>query len=94
MWQTLETKARFIQQVMTGHSAVRSAEDLEGGALTYAEIKAVASGNPAVIEKVRIDTESRKLDQLRAPHLNQQHNIRWQPRHLPSRVLKNQHRRG
>ncbi len=48
MWQTLETKARFIQQVMSGHTAVRSAEDLEGGALTYAEIKAIASGNPAV----------------------------------------------
>jgi hypothetical protein len=38
-WQTLETKARFIQPVMTGHSAVRVAEDLEGGALTYAEIR-------------------------------------------------------
>ncbi len=46
MWQTLETKARFIQQVMTGQTAVRSAEDLEGGALTYAEIKAIASGIP------------------------------------------------
>ena len=85
MWQTLETKARFIQQVMTGHTAVRSAEDLEGGALTYAEIKAIASGNPAVMEKVRIDTEIRKLDQLRAAHLNQQHKIRWQLRHLPGR---------
>ena len=62
----LETKARFIQQVITGHTAVRSAEDLEGGALTYAEIKAIASGNPAIMEKVRIDTEVRKLDHLRA----------------------------
>jgi len=86
MWQTLETKARFIQQVMTGHTAVRSAEDLEGEALTYAEIKAIASGNPAVMEKVRIDTEVRKLDQLRAVHLNQQHNIRWQLRHLSREI--------
>ncbi len=65
MWQTLETKARFIQQVMSGQTSVRTAEDLEGGALTYAEIKAIASGNPAVMEKVKIDTEIRKLDQLR-----------------------------
>ena len=86
MWQTLETKARFIQQVRTGHTAVRSAEDLEGGALTYAEIKAIASGNPAVMEKVRIDTEVRKLDQLRAVHLNQQHRIRWELRHLPREI--------
>ena len=85
MWQTLETKARFIQQVMNGQTAVRSAEDLEGGALTYAE-SAIASGNPAVMEKVRIDTEVRKLDQQRAVHLNQQHNIRWQLRHLPREI--------
>ena len=78
MWQTLETKARFIQQVMNGSVTVRQAEDLEGGALTYAEIKAIASGNPAVMEKVKVDTEIRKLDQLRASHINQQHKIRWQ----------------
>src|SRR6202043_935538 len=77
MWQTLETKARFIQQVMNGSSTVRTAEDLENGALTYAEIKAIASGNPAVMEKVKVDTEIRKLDQLRSAHVNQQHNIRW-----------------
>jgi len=86
MWQTLETKARFIQQVMSGHTSVRTAEDLEGGALTYAEIKAIASGNPAVMEKVRVDTEVRKLDQLRAVHLNQQHSIRWQLRNLPEKI--------
>ena len=79
----LETKARFIQQVMNGSVTVRQAEDLEGGALTYAEIKAIASGNPAVMEKVRVDTEIRKLDQLRASHINQQHNIRWQVKSLP-----------
>jgi hypothetical protein len=82
MWQTLETKARFIQQVMSGQTSVRTADDLEGGALTYAEIKAIASGNPAVMEKVKVDTELRKLDQLRAAHLNQQHNIRWKIRNL------------
>jgi N12 class adenine-specific DNA methylase len=75
MWQTLETKARFIQQVMSGDVTVRQAEDLEGGALSFAEIKAIASGNPAVMEKVKIDTEVRKLDQLRAAHINQQYDI-------------------
>jgi N12 class adenine-specific DNA methylase len=94
MWQTLETKARFIQQVMNGHTSVRSAEDLDGGALTYAEIKAIASGNPAVMEKVRIDTEVRKLDQLRAAHLNQQHSIRLQLRALPSEIKERQERIG
>src|SRR5439155_1375642 len=75
MWQTLETKARFIQQVMSGAVTVREAEDLESGALSFAEIKAIASGNPLVMEKVRIDTEVRRLDMLRASHLNRQYDI-------------------
>jgi hypothetical protein len=88
MWQTLETKARFIQQVMRGETSVRSAEDLESGALTYAEIKAIASGNPAVVEKIKIDTEIRKLDQLRALHANQQRHIRWAIRDLPRQIVE------
>ncbi len=75
MWQTLETKARFIQQVMSGRVSVREAEDLEGGALSFAEIKAIASGNPLVMEKIRMDTEVRRLDTLRAAHQNQQYEI-------------------
>jgi hypothetical protein len=86
MWQTLETKARFIQQVMRGETSVREAVDLESSALTYAEIKAIASGNPAVIEKIKIDTEIRKLDQLRTVHGNQQRHIRWEIRDLPRQV--------
>jgi N12 class adenine-specific DNA methylase len=86
MWQVLETKARFINQVMNGSVTVRQAEDLEASALTYAEIKAIASGNPAVMEKVKVDTEIRKLDQLRSSHLNQQHNIRWQVKGLPDQI--------
>jgi N12 class adenine-specific DNA methylase len=86
MWQTLETKARFINQVMRGETSVRSAEDLESGALTYAEIKAIASGNPAVVEKIKIDTEVRKLDQLRGAHANQQRHIRWEIRDLPRQI--------
>ena len=86
MWQTLETKQRFIQQVMTGETSVREAEDLERGALSFAEIKAIASGNPAVMEKVRIDTEVRRLDMLRAAHLNQQYEIGKQVRELPGQI--------
>src|ERR1700722_13990492 len=86
MWQTLETKARFIQQVMRGETSVRAAEDLDSGALTYAEIKAIASGNPAVVEKIKVDTEIRKLDQLRAVHANQQRHIRWEIRDLPRQI--------
>jgi hypothetical protein len=90
MWQILETKARFIQQVMSGHTSVRAAEDLEAGALTYAEIKAIASGNPAVMEKVKVDTEVLKLDQLRSAHVNQQHSIRLQLHRLPLEIAETQ----
>lgn len=88
MWQTLETKARFISQVMNGQTSVRQAEDLNSNALTFAEIKAIASGNPAVIEKVKVDTEIRKLDQLRTVHMNQQHRIRMNIRSLPDRIAE------
>lgn len=86
MWQTLETKARFIHQVMRGETSVRSAEDLESSALTYAEIKAIASGNPAVVEKIKVDTEVRKLDQLRSVHVSQQRRIKWEVRDLPRQI--------
>src|SRR5437763_15616680 len=86
MWQTLETKQRFIQQIMSGKVTVREAEDLESGALSFAEIKALASGNPAVMEKVRIDTEVRKLDMLRAAHLNQHYEIQQMVRDVPRHI--------
>jgi len=57
MWQTLETKAKFIAQVMSGDLTIRRLEDLESAALTYAEVKAIASGNPLVIEKAQVDAE-------------------------------------
>ena len=72
--------------------ARRLAEDLESGALTYAEIKAIASGNPAVVEKIKIDTEIRKLDQLRAVHANQQRHIRWEIRDLPRHIAETKQR--
>jgi hypothetical protein len=65
---------------------MRQAEDLDGGALTCAGIKAIASGNPAVMEKVRVDTEIRKLDQLRAAHIHKQHRSFEQRRVTPCSI--------
>ena len=56
-WQVLETKARFIHQVMSGDASVRRIEDIDSAALTYAEVKAIVSGNPLVIEKAQVDAE-------------------------------------
>ncbi len=57
MWQRLETKCRFTTQVMTGDATVRRAEDVDSAAPTCAEVTAIASGNPLVIEKATIDAE-------------------------------------
>lgn len=86
IWQTLETKARFIAQVMQGDTGMRSAEDVELAALSYAEVKALASGNPLVLEKAGVDTELAKLTLLKSQWEQQQ----WQNKHelvvLPSRI--------
>jgi len=88
MWQTLEGKARFITQVMSGDITVRTADDLETAALTYAEIKAIASGNPAVVEKVKVDAELRRLDQLRTIHERNRVQIQWSIGSLRSRFAQ------
>jgi N12 class adenine-specific DNA methylase len=76
MWQTLETKAKFIGQVMTGQTTARKIEDLDSPALTYAEIKAIASGNPLVIEKAKVDAEVMRLSRLRSEHSESQYGTR------------------
>ena len=86
MWQTLETKAKFIAQVMTGESGLRRIEDVDGAALTYAEVKAIASGNPMVIEKAGIDAEVARLTRLRSQHAETQYKLRYQSRHLTDEV--------
>jgi hypothetical protein len=68
MWGVLENKAKFIGQVMTNESHVRRIEDLDAPALTYAEVKAIASGNPLVIEKAKVDAEVMRLNRLRSQH--------------------------
>jgi N12 class adenine-specific DNA methylase len=72
-WQTLETKARFIAQVMKGDKGIRSLEDVELAALSYAEVKALASGNPMVIEKAGVDAEVAKLSTLFSVWRNQRY---------------------
>jgi hypothetical protein len=76
MWQTLETKAKFIAQVMSGDMTIRRLEDLDSAALTYAEVKAIASGNPLVIEKAQVDAELMRLTRLRSAHAEEQYRIR------------------
>src|SRR5207244_1534240 len=76
MWQTLETKAKFIAQVMSGDMTIRRLEDLDSAALTFAEVKAIASGNPLVIEKAQVDAELMRLTRLRSAHSEEQYRIR------------------
>ena len=78
MWQTLETKAKFIAQVMSGDMTMRRLEDMDSAALTYAEVKAIASGNPLVIEKAQVDAELIRLTRLRSAHAEEQYRIRSQ----------------
>ena len=86
MWQALETKARFISQVMTGESAVRRAEDVAGQELSYAEVKAIASGNPAVLTLAEADAELQRLAVLKRNHADEQYLARRNLRELPERI--------
>jgi len=86
MWQTLETKAKFIAQVMSGDMTVRRLEDMDSAALTYAEVKAIASGNPLVIEKAQVDAELIRLTRLRSAHAEEQYRIRTNLRHSREEV--------
>src|SRR2546428_2294566 len=81
MWQTLETKAKFIAQVMSGDMTIRRLEDLDSAALTYAEVKAIASGNPLVIEKAQVDAELMRLTRLRSAHAEEQYRMPPSSRH-------------
>jgi hypothetical protein len=65
LWQALETKARFINQVMSGSKALRRADDIGGQELPYAEVKAIASGNPAVLTLAKADAELQRLTVLK-----------------------------
>jgi N12 class adenine-specific DNA methylase len=86
MWQALETKARFISQVITGDNAARRAEDIGGQELSYAEVKAIASGNPAVLTLAEADAELQRLTLLKKNHLDEQYVARRSVRDLPGTI--------
>jgi N12 class adenine-specific DNA methylase len=86
MWQALETKARFIGQVITGQTAARRAEDIGGQELSYAEVKAIASGNPAVLTLAEADAELQRLNLLKKNHLDEQYVARRSVRDLPGTI--------
>ena len=86
MWQALETKARFIGQVITGDNAARQAEDIGGQELSYAEVKAIASGNPAVLTLTEADAELQRLTLLKKNHLDEQYVARRSVRDLPGTI--------
>ena len=71
MWQILENKQKFISQIMTSKSPVRACEDVDDTALSYAEIKALATGNPHIKEKMDLDVQVSKLKLLKANHTSQ-----------------------
>jgi len=75
LYQILENKQKFISQVMTSKSCVRSAEDIDDVALSYAEVKALATGNPFIREKMDLDIQVSKLKLLKANHLSQRYEL-------------------
>jgi hypothetical protein len=83
MWQALETKAKFIGQVITGDNAARTAEDIGDQELSYAEVKAIASGNPAVLTLAQAEAELGRLSLLKKNHLDEQFVARRSVKNLP-----------
>ena len=88
MWQALETKARFISQVMTGENTARRAEDIGGQELSYAEVKAIASGNPAVLTLAEADAELQRLNILKKNHEDEQYLAYRALRDLPETITR------
>ncbi len=88
MWQTLETKCRFIAQVITGDATMRRAEDVDAAALTYAEVKAIASGNPLVIEKAHVDAEVMRLTRLKRQHAESLYQMRYRLKGLGDNIQR------
>jgi N12 class adenine-specific DNA methylase/predicted RNA methylase len=86
MWQALETKAKFIGQLMSGECGLRRAEDIGGQELSYAEVKAIASGNPAVLTLAEAEAELQRLTVLRKNHADEQFVARRRLRELPGTI--------
>ena len=75
LYQLVENKQKFISQIMTSKTPVRSANDVDETALSYAEIKALAAGNPLIIEKTQLDSEVTKLKLLKQSFLNEKYDL-------------------
>jgi len=75
LWQTVEKKQQFIAQIMTAKSPVRSCEDCDETALSYAEIKALCAGNPLIAEKMQLDNDVAKLRMLKSEYKNQHYRL-------------------
>ncbi|MCI0664932.1 MAG: hypothetical protein L0220_28040 [Acidobacteria bacterium] len=86
MWQTVESKARFISQIMAGEVTARTAEDVDQLVMTAAQIKAIASGNPQILEKVAVEVELTKLERLYSAWSASRQRLRRQMESLPSHL--------
>ena len=92
LWQLLENKARFISQVITGEVSARSADDVGDTVLTAAEVKAIASGNPRILERFKCETELAKLERVRRAWLDTRTSLEWQCRTARDRIAHRQQR--
>ena len=88
LYQLVEGKQKFIGQIMTSKSPVRSAEDIDETALSYAEIKALCTGNPYIKEKMDLDIDVQRLKLLKANHLSQRYALEDQIiKYLPQKIV-------
>lgn len=86
-WQLIENKQKFIGQIMTSKSSVRSCEDVDEAALTYAEVKALATGNPYIKEKMDLDIQVSKLKLMKANHTSQKYRLEDNiAKHYPQQI--------
>lgn len=93
LWQTLENKQKFISQIMTSKSPVRSCEDVDEAALSYAEIKALCAGDPRIKEKMDLDIEVSRLRLMKADHETRRFDLEDQVRKgFPKKIRQSQER--
>jgi len=86
VWQTLESKAKFIAQIMSGNVTARTAEDVDEMVMTAAQVKAIASGNPKILEKVSTELELSRLCRLYTVWRNSRRDLRWELQSLPKQL--------
>lgn len=91
LYQTLENKQKFISQIMTSKSPVRSCDDVDEQALSYAEIKALCAGDPQIKEKMDLDVDVARLKVLKADHQSQQYRLEDKlMKYFPAEIEKTQ----